>query len=63
MEWQLVWFMGSGLNPACRRDTEYEFRRGDDEPFVGRLADFHPMFNIAGGLMFRPLARDAVIEA
>lgn len=37
------------------RDEQYEFMRPDwDSPSVFRMADAHPLFNIAG-LSFRPI--------
>ena len=59
--WQYVFYAGVGPNPNCKHDAEYEFRRGEDG-WIGRLADQHPAFNIAGGLMFRPLPSDVVID-
>lgn len=60
--WQYVFYAGFGPNPNCKHDAEYEFRRGEDG-WIGRLADQHPAFNIAGGLMFRPLPSNTVIDA
>ncbi|MXO72856.1 hypothetical protein [Alteraurantiacibacter buctensis] len=51
-DWKTVFCLGYVVPD---RETRYLFRYPDGEPFESRLADFHPLQNIAGGLQFAPL--------
>jgi hypothetical protein len=55
-EWRPVWAFGLGVDPTLDWGALNEFKRsGDDAVHKFRLRDTHAAFNIAGGLLWRPV--------
>lgn len=48
MEWKLVLEPDGRLRRDLDPDKEYQFQHKGDEPFVARLNDLHPLFNVFG---------------